>query len=167
MAKDWQLATELKYASPPHPWKAPAWRDKVGKGLRQGGERVHCGATFLVGCSDAAYVGPVDGRKVPTGICDRVGVVDFGGPMPYSATDIQIHWKIAVGGLGGEVYALSEMAGHMLLLEDFFGPLGGMVPGVAGLEDWESLRTRLKKEDDRREFPGVPFFEHPTALGRR
>ena len=46
--------------------------------------------------------------------------------------------------LGGEVYRLSEMVGHMLLLEDSYGPFGGVNPGAVGLEDCGSLFTHLK-----------------------
>ena len=49
--------------------------------------------------------------------------------------------------LGGEVYALSETAGRMLLLEDFYGPFEGMNPGAGGLEDWGSLFPRLKTQE--------------------
>ena len=45
--------------------------------------------------------------------------------------------------LGGEVHALCEMAGRILLLKDFFGPFWGVSPGLVGLEDCESLFTHL------------------------
>ena len=63
--------------------------------------------------------------------------------------------------LGGEVYTLSETADHILLLKDAFGPFEGMNPGAAGLEECESLLTRLKT------VPGTSFAEHPTGLGGR
>ena len=44
----------------------------------------------LVGWSDAAYGGPVDERKVPIGTRDRVDVVDFEEPAPYSAMGIRM-----------------------------------------------------------------------------
>ena len=37
--------------------------------------------------------------------------------------------------LGGEVYALSEMVDHMLLLKDFRGPFESRNSGAVGLED--------------------------------
>ena len=43
VVKDWQQATELKYASPSRPWKALGWDDEVQRGPRKRGERVHCG----------------------------------------------------------------------------------------------------------------------------
>ena len=51
---------------------------------------------------------------------------------------------MAKSSMGGRVYALSEMVDHMLLLKEFYGPIEGMNPGVAGLEDCESLVTRLR-----------------------
>ena len=48
--------------------------------------------------------------------------------------------------MGGGVYALSEMVGHMLPLKGAYGPFEGMGPGVGGLEDSESLLTHLKKK---------------------
>ena len=43
--------------------------------------------------------------------------------------------------LRGKVYALSEVAKHISLLKDFYGPFASLGPGMVGLED---------KEDDRR-----------------
>ena len=45
--------------------------------------------------------------------------------------------KRAEGRLGGEVYALAEMAGHVA----FYEPLEGLPPGMIGFEDRESLFT--------------------------
>ena len=45
--------------------------------------------------------------------------------------------------LGGEVYALSGMVDHMLMLRDFFRPFGDMNPGLGGLGDCGSLFTHL------------------------
>ena len=47
--------------------------------------------------------------------------------------------------LGGEVYASSEMLDHMSILREFYGHFTGLYPGLAGLEDCESLFTHLKK----------------------
>ena len=46
-------------------------------------------------------------------------------------------------GLGGDVYALSEAAAHILSMK-FFGPFEGMNPGVVGLEGCENLYTHLE-----------------------
>ena len=47
--------------------------------------------------------------------------------------------------LGGEAYAFSEMLGHMSMLREFYGSFADWYPGMVGLEDCESLLTRLKK----------------------
>ena len=52
--------------------------------------------------------------------------------------------QVAKSSPGSEVYALSEMVDHMLLLVDTFGPFEGSNPGVVGLEDCESLFTHPK-----------------------
>ena len=54
VVKDWQRATVLKYASPSYPREALGRGDKVEKGLRKGGERVHYGSMTLVRWSHAA-----------------------------------------------------------------------------------------------------------------
>ena len=46
--------------------------------------------------------------------------------------------------LGGEVFALSEMVNHTLLLKDCFSPFAGLNQGVVGLEDCGSLVSHLK-----------------------
>ena len=51
---------------------------------------------------------------------------------------------MAKDSLGGEIYALGEMADHMLSLEVLFGPFEGIYPGVLRWTDCESLFTRLK-----------------------
>ena len=46
--------------------------------------------------------------------------------------------------MGGEAYAFSETIGHMALLREFYVLFSGVSPGMAGMEDCESLFTRLK-----------------------
>ena len=53
--------------------------------------------------------------------------------------------KLVKSSLGGEVYAFSEMLGHMSMLREFYGIFAGSKPGMIGLEDCESLFTHLKK----------------------
>ena len=67
--------------------------------------------------------------------------------------------------VGREVYALSEMVDHMLLLEDFREPFAGMNPGVVGLR--ESVHPPQDQKGDRRRIPGTPFFEYSAGLGGR
>ena len=45
---------------------------------------------------------------------------------------------------GGEVYAPTVTVDRTLFLKDLFGPFEDINPGVAGLEDCESLLTHLK-----------------------
>ena len=53
--------------------------------------------------------------------------------------------KLVKTSLGGEVYAISEMLEHMSMLREFHGHFTDVRPGMAGLEDCESLFTRLEK----------------------
>ena len=61
--------------------------------------------------------------------------------------------------MGGEVYALSEMVDHMLLLLDFREPFEGANPGAVGLEDCASSRTRLRTK----KIPGTPLYENSAG----
>ena len=63
---------------------------------------------------------------------------------------------------GGEVYALSEMAGHMSMLQEFYAHFTGLPPGKVGLEDGDSSFARLKHEDiDAAQFsvPRLPAIQ--------
>ena len=51
--------------------------------------------------------------------------------------------KMAQSSLGGEVYALSEMANHMSLPKAINGPFEAANPGAVGLKDCGSLCTHL------------------------
>ena len=68
----------------------------------------------------------------------------FGGSRHMRRRAPKSTRKLVESSLGGEVYALSEMADHMLLLEDFRGPFGRVNPGEVGLGNCESLFTHLK-----------------------
>ena len=67
----------------------------------------------------------------------------FSGPRHILRRTSKVAGKLAQGSLGGEVYALSEMADDMLLLMAFAGPFGGMNPGLEGLGGCESLSAHL------------------------
>ena len=71
---------------------------------------------------------------MPFGLRGRFDVSIVNWAAPCSAGD--------KSGLGGEVCALSEMADRMSLLRDFFAPLEGLGPGMAGLKNCESLLAR-------------------------
>ena len=57
LAKEWREATELKYASSSRPWRTRGGVGKAEDGLFNGGEKMHCRSTALLGWSDAAYGG--------------------------------------------------------------------------------------------------------------
>ena len=100
----------------------------------------------MVGWPDATY-----GDQSTKGEC-RLGYViglmssSLKGPCRILQWTSKFTRKMEKTSLGGEVYALSEMVNHMLLLKEFYGPFEGMDPGVEGLEDCESLLTHLKTE---------------------
>ena len=134
----------LKYASSSHPWKAPGWGDRVKGALRKGGERVHCVPMTLLGWYDAAYGGQSTEGKCRLGYVIGLMSSTLKCPCHISQWTSKFTRKMVKSSLGGEVYALSEMVDHMLLLKDFYGPSGGINPGVVGMGDCESLFTHLK-----------------------
>ena len=144
MVKEWQQATALKNASVSQPWAPLGWSDGVEKDLRERGDMVHCGSMSLAGWSEAAF-----GDQSTEGKC-RLGYVvgpmssTLKGPRHISQWTSKLTKKVAKSSLGGEVYALRETAGHMLLGKVVYEPFGGMNPGLAGLGDRESLYTHLK-----------------------
>ena len=48
--------------------------------------------------------------------------------------------------LGEEVYASSDMMGHVALLREFYAPFVEPPPGMAGVEDCEGLSTHIKTQ---------------------
>ena len=76
----------------------------------------------LAGWSDAAYVDQSTGRmcrlRYVTGLMSSTST----GPCHISQWTSEITRKMVKSSPGGEVYALSVMVDHMLLLRDFFGP---------------------------------------------
>ena len=137
VAKDSQQATALKYASASRLWKALGRSDRAGRALRKRGERVHCGSSTLVGWSDASFGGQPAERKFRLGFAIGLMSSTLKGPCHISRRAPRFAQKMVKSIQGGEVCALTEMADHTLLLTGFFGPLEGMSPGVAGLEDCE------------------------------
>ena len=80
-------------------------------------------------------MGPLDGGKVPIGICDWLDSVVASWAVPRSAMDILILRGLAKGSLRGEVYAISEMADHMSYSRDLralFEVLGPKNGGPGG-----------------------------------
>ena len=58
------------------------------------------------------------------------------GPPSSLANLSRVAW-------GEEAYAISEMIDHMALLREFYAPSSRLSPGLAGMEDCESLFTHL------------------------
>ena len=79
---------------------------------------------------------------MPIGLRGRPDVFDFVGPAPYFAMASKFTRNVARSRPGGEVYAHSEIVGHISFLMDFFGPFRCMDPGMAG------LCTRLKTKGE-------------------
>ena len=68
--------------------------------------------------------------------------------------------------LGGEVYAFSEMLGHMSMLREFHGHFLDFFPGMAGLEGCESLFARLRsKKMIAEKFLARHFLAFQKAIG--
>ena len=51
--------------------------------------------------------------------------------------------ELVESSLGGEVYAFSELVGHMAPLRELRPPIAGISPGTAGVGDCESLFSHL------------------------
>ena len=142
-AKEWQHATALKSALPCRPWETLGSGGQLSANLsesEQGGSLQPDVFGWMVGCR---LWGPIDGRQSPIWSCNWLDALVLFGPTPYFLRACTFIRKRVKSRLGGEVYALSEMAGHMLL-KDCHGPSEGMNPGMAWLGDCESLSTRLK-----------------------
>ena len=127
----------LKYASSPYPL-FPAGLDTRGR-RRTRGEKVHGGTLSLVGWADAAC-----GDLSQRGKC-RLGYLI--GPCRVSQWTSKFTHKLAKGSLGGEVFAFSEMIGHMALLREFYAPFPRISPGMVSMEDRESLCTHFKNRE--------------------
>ena len=70
------------------------------------------------------------------------------------------------GSLGGQVYAFSEMSGHMSMLRDFYGQFLACYPGMVGFEICESLFTHIKNAKViPGRFPPRHFLAEQQATG--
>ena len=147
VAKDWQQATALKYASPPRPRETSGRGDRTKQAPRNQGVKVHRGSAPLVGRPDAAYSDQsTEGKR-------RLGyVVGLTSSTPRSPCRIlqwtsKFTWEFVKSILGGEVYAPSEMADYMMLLRVFFGTFDGAIPDRVGLGGCENLFSRRQTEE--------------------
>ena len=145
----------LKYALFSHPWRSLGFDGKAKDDLRNRGAKLHRGLMSYVG-----WWRPVDGRKVPIGLRDRLDVSFVNWAAPCFAAD--------KSGLGSEVCALSEMVGHVSSPRDFFAPPDVSGPGMAGLRNCESPFTHLQTQKAIAEGYCVPhFLRTQQAFGRR
>ena len=132
----WREATVPKHASPSRPWKSIALEGKAKDDLRNlGGGDTLRNVVFSWTAVCSLWV-PVDERKVSIGLCDWPDVLVVTWAVPRFSIGILVKCR-----LGGEVYALSAIMGHMSLLRNFHPPLGGLDPKVVVLDDCESLGT--------------------------
>ena len=90
VAKEWQRASVLTYASPCRPWKTLGGGGKAKVDHCNRGKKVHSGLMSLGGWSDAAY-GNRSTWEMPIGFCDRLDVVDIVGPAAYFAMDFEAY----------------------------------------------------------------------------
>ena len=97
--------------------------------MKARGERVHCGTTSLVGRSDSAYGVQAAGGKCRHDFAIELTSFSLTGPFRVPPWASQFTRKLVEGRLGGEVYAHSEMVGHMALIQDFMNRLGSCRQG--------------------------------------
>ena len=106
---------------------------------------IHGGAMTRASWSDAAY-----GDQSSLGKC-RLGYVFGLMSSNLCAPCHLIQWtskfarKLVKGSLGGEVYALGKMLDHMSMIREFYGRFTDLHPGMAGVENCDSLPTHLKE----------------------
>ena len=85
---------------------------------------IHEGTMMLVGWSDAAF-----GTHTQDGRC-RLGYIiglmssDLTGPVHILQRTSKFTGKHVKSSLVGEIFALSEMRGHMEMIKDLYAPLG-------------------------------------------
>ena len=108
------------------------------------GEKVHGGTLSLVGWSDAAYGDLSQSGKCRLGYLIGVMSASLSGPRHVLQWTSKFTRKLVKSSLGGEVYAFSEMVGHMALLREFCAPFSRISPSMVGMGDCESLFTHLK-----------------------
>ena len=84
---------------------------------------------------------PQNGKDV---IPDRHYVLLPGWTLPCFALGLEVHSQTCQEQSWGEVYASSGLIDHMALLREFYAPLAGVSPGMAGKKECESLFTRPK-----------------------
>ena len=80
---------------------------------------MHCGSTSLVGTSDAAYGGLSAERKCRLEYVIGLMLPTLSGRRRILQRPSKISRKLVKSQLGGDVYALSDLVGHLSLLGEF------------------------------------------------
>ena len=147
----WQLSTVLMNASSSNP-KRPASGDVFGC-MRARSEGTHSGTTSLAMWSDAAYGGRSAAGKCRLGHEMGITSPTLSGPRPILRWPSKSTRELERSSSGGDVYALSEAAGHVSLLEEFYSPVNDLPLGPVSLDDCESLLDHLENKMARRKIP--------------
>ena len=92
-----------------------------GGRLRQREDKIHSGATTLVGRSDAAYGGQSSLGECHPGYVIGLTSSTLSGPCHIIQRPSNSTPKMAKGSHRGEVYAFSETLGHMPRVRGFYG----------------------------------------------
>ena len=100
MAREWQRATALKYASPPRPSRTLGRGDQIREGLRNRGEKVHSGSVSLAGWSDAAFGGQPTEGEFRSGCFIGLMASSFSSPRHISQWTSEFTRKLAKSSLG-------------------------------------------------------------------
>ena len=88
--------------------------------------------------------GPVDRKKMPSGSCLWLDVLVFIRPAPYFAAGIQVYRKAGEKQPGWLSVRTKRNGGSNDSVAEFVRALWSANPGLAGLEDCESLPANLK-----------------------
>ena len=112
----------------------------------------------MVGCS---FTGQSSLSNCGLGYVIGLMSSTLSGPCHIFLWASKLTREIARRSLGGEVYALSLMLGHAAMLREFNVHIPGFFPGLAGLEDCESLSTHLR---NKKAFAGKFLARHFLAI---
>ena len=151
-------ATVTKHLPPSHAGR-PERGMEDGK-MRQRRERIRGGTMTIVGWSDAAHGDQSAMGKRRLGYVFGLMSSTLRGRRRIFQWTSKFTCKLVTSSLGGEVYAFSEMAGHMSMIREFRAHFLDLSPGMAALEDCEGLFTCLAITNYRREVFGSAFPGH-------
>ena len=100
--------------------------------MRHRGAKIHDGIMTPVGRPAAAYGDQSTAGKCRLGYV--IGLMSFTlrGPRHIIQWTSEFARKLVQSSLGGEVYALREMADHMPMLREFYAHSLDLAPGMLG-----------------------------------